>query len=193
MGHKESIQTNKQTKIYLSIYLSICLSVCLSVRPSNRPPAHPPTHPPTHPSNPAPIPAPTHTPTRLITYLPIYLSICLVRPTVRPFVHRSLLRLFWVIVFPLNTVCGAWSLSGRVTLENHCTRTAQSSRGGCSRRVHKIVYLAVKKGNILGNILFLKIQGGGLKYKCWVFIFTHSLFIWAMKALASLRICTGLP
>ena len=32
------------------------------------------------------------------------------------------------------------------TLENHCTRTAQSSRGGCSRRVHKIVYLAVKKG-----------------------------------------------
>ena len=28
------------------------------------------------------------------------------------------------------------------TLENHCTRTVQSSRGGCSRRVHKIVYLA---------------------------------------------------
>ena len=24
-----------------------------------------------------------------------------------------------------------------VTLENHCTRTAQSSRGGCSRRAHK--------------------------------------------------------
>ena len=35
------------------------------------------------------------------------------------------------------------------TLENDCTRTAQSSRGGCSRRVHKIVYLAVNKGNIL--------------------------------------------
>ena len=32
------------------------------------------------------------------------------------------------------------------TLENHCTRTAQSSLGGCSRRVYKIVYLAVKKG-----------------------------------------------
>ena len=25
------------------------------------------------------------------------------------------------------------------TLESHCTRTAQSLRGGCSRRVHKIV------------------------------------------------------
>ena len=32
------------------------------------------------------------------------------------------------------------------TLENHCTRTAQSSLGGCSRRVHKIEYLAVYKG-----------------------------------------------
>ena len=42
-------------------------------------------------------------------------------------------------------------------LMTHCTRTAQSSRGGCSRRVHKIVYLAVKKGNILVNILLLKI------------------------------------
>ena len=31
-----------------------------------------------------------------------------------------------------------------ITLENHCTRTAQSSRGGCSR-VHKIVYPAVKR------------------------------------------------
>ena len=29
------------------------------------------------------------------------------------------------------------------TLENHCTRTVQSSRGGCSRRVHKIEYLIV--------------------------------------------------
>ena len=26
---------------------------------------------------------------------------------------------------------------------------------GCTRRVHKMVYLAVKKGNILVNILFL--------------------------------------
>ena len=43
------------------------------------------------------------------------------------------------------------------TLENHSTRTAQSSCGGCSGRVHKIVYLAVKKGNILVNILLLKI------------------------------------
>ena len=38
-----------------------------------------------------------------------------------------------------------------ITQENHCTRTAQSSRGGCSRRVHKIVYLAVYKGNVLVN------------------------------------------
>ena len=29
------------------------------------------------------------------------------------------------------------------SLENLCTRKVQSSRGGCSRRVHKIVYLAV--------------------------------------------------
>ena len=36
-----------------------------------------------------------------------------------------------------------------ITLENHCTRATQSSRGGCSRRVHKIEYLAVDKGNIL--------------------------------------------
>ena len=34
-------------------------------------------------------------------------------------------------------------------LENHCTLTAQSSCGGCSRRVHKIVYQTVNKGNIL--------------------------------------------
>ena len=43
------------------------------------------------------------------------------------------------------------------TLEKHCTQTAQSSRGGCSQRVHKRVYLAVQKGNILVNILLLKI------------------------------------
>ena len=42
------------------------------------------------------------------------------------------------------------------TLENHCTRTAQSWRGGCSRRVHKIEYLTVNKGNILVNFLLLK-------------------------------------
>ena len=33
------------------------------------------------------------------------------------------------------------------TLENHCTRTAHTSRGG----VHKIVYLAVKKGKYFGQ------------------------------------------
>ena len=43
------------------------------------------------------------------------------------------------------------------TIENHCTRTAQSFRGGCSRRVHKIMNLVAKKANILINILLLKI------------------------------------
>ena len=42
-------------------------------------------------------------------------------------------------------------------LENHCTRTAQSLCGGCSLRVHKIVNLAVKKGNILVHNFLLKI------------------------------------
>ena len=42
------------------------------------------------------------------------------------------------------------------TLETHCTRLVQSSRVGCSRRGHKIVYLAVKKGNIFVIILLLK-------------------------------------
>ena len=37
------------------------------------------------------------------------------------------------------------------TLEKYCTRTAQSSRVGCSRRVHIIVYLAVKKGECFGQ------------------------------------------
>ena len=41
-------------------------------------------------------------------------------------------------------------------LENHCTQTAQSLRGGCIRQVHKIEYLAVNKGNILVNVLLLK-------------------------------------
>ena len=40
-----------------------------------------------------------------------------------------------------------------ITLENHCARTAQSSRGSCSRRVHKMEYLTVNKGNILANVL----------------------------------------
>ena len=42
------------------------------------------------------------------------------------------------------------------TRENHCTRTAQSLRGGCSRRVRRKVYIAVKKGNVMVNILLLK-------------------------------------
>ena len=43
------------------------------------------------------------------------------------------------------------------TLENNCTREVQSSRDGCSRRVLKIVYLAVKMSNILVYIIRLTI------------------------------------
>ena len=63
-------------------------------------------------------------------------------------------------------------LSPLYTLENHCTRTVQSSRDGCSRRVHTIVYLhfvAVNKGNILVNFLFLKYSSRNIstyKYSC---------------------------
>ena len=53
----------------------------------------------------------------------------------------------------------AENVSRVYTLNNHsdCSRTAQSLRGGCSRRVHKIVYLAVNKGNIMVNFLLLKL------------------------------------
>ena len=44
----------------------------------------------------------------------------------------------------------------KTTLENHCTQTVQSLRAGCSRQGHKIVYLAVKKGNILPIFYFWK-------------------------------------
>ena len=46
------------------------------------------------------------------------------------------------------------------TLENLCTRTAQSSRGGHSRRVEKLrvyVHLAVIEGNKFLNILHLRV------------------------------------
>ena len=46
---------------------------------------------------------------------------------------------------------------GKHRLENLFTRTVQSVRVGCSRRVHKITYLIVKQGNILVNILLLRI------------------------------------
>ena len=55
---------------------------------------------------------------------------------------------FWFLGDP-DQYCGWVIPRYTITLENHCTRTAQSSRGGCSRRVHKIVYIAVSKGNIL--------------------------------------------
>ena len=47
-----------------------------------------------------------------------------------------------------------------LTLENLCTRTAQSSRGGHSRRVKKrrvYVHLAVEKRNIFLNVLLLRV------------------------------------
>ena len=50
-----------------------------------------------------------------------------------------------------------FDVANTFTLEDHCTRKAQSSSGGCSQRVHKIEYLAVNKGNILVIFLLLKI------------------------------------
>ena len=46
------------------------------------------------------------------------------------------------------------------TLENLCTRTAQSSRGGHSRRVEKwrvYVHLAVEKSNTFLNMFLLRV------------------------------------
>ena len=37
-----------------------------------------------------------------------------------------------------------WNSGNTFTQENHCTRTAQSSRVGCSRHEYKIMHLAVK-------------------------------------------------
>ena len=39
------------------------------------------------------------------------------------------------------------------TLENHRTRTAQSSSVGCSRLLHRKMYLAVKNGNVVGQFI----------------------------------------
>ena len=41
--------------------------------------------------------------------------------------------------------------SHHTMLDNHCTRAAQLSHGGCSQQVHKIVYLPVKKGFYFGQ------------------------------------------
>ena len=57
------------------------------------------------------------------------------------------------MVFPWLAVGGPLLDDCLFTLENHCTRTALSSRGGCSREVHKIVYLAVKKPNIKWSVV----------------------------------------
>ena len=62
------------------------------------------------------------------------------------------LRINFSLISPLDS-CEFMLKDVFFTLENHCTRTAQSSRGSCSRRVHKIEYLTVNKGNILVNVL----------------------------------------
>ena len=69
--------------------------------------------------------------------------------------ESSILSLYLFFVF--NNTCKIYLSSDINTLENHCIRTAQSSRGGCSRRVYKIMYIAVKKGNIFVIFLLLKI------------------------------------
>ena len=38
-----------------------------------------------------------------------------------------------------------------IMLENRCTRTVQPLHVGCRRRVHRIVYIAVKKGKYFGQ------------------------------------------
>ena len=48
-------------------------------------------------------------------------------------------------------MCAAYYKWYYIALENHCTRTALLSCGGCSRRVHKIKYQAVNKGKSLVN------------------------------------------
>ena len=48
-------------------------------------------------------------------------------------------------------------IDGKSYVQNRCTQTAQLSRGGCSPQVHKIGYIAVKRGYILVNISLLKI------------------------------------
>ena len=65
------------------------------------------------------------------------------------------LSAFELFIYVLHCI---YYSSCRITLENDCTRTAQSSLDGCSRREHTIVYLAVYKGNILVNFLLLNIH-----------------------------------
>ena len=61
-------------------------------------------------------------------------------------------------------MCGSLSVNdlkstvhAREPLSSNSADSLLTSRGGCSRRVHKIVYLAGKKSNILVNILLLKL------------------------------------
>ena len=63
------------------------------------------------------------------------------------FLYRFDTWLYRFLIFTLFYVHNHWTHSclgvTYITLENHCTRTAQSSRVGCRRRGHKIVYLTV--------------------------------------------------
>ena len=70
----------------------------------------------------------------------------------------------YLIMCKVYTDIGAkensYTMAVHITLENLCTRTLQSSRGGHSRRVEKrrvYVHLAVEKGNKCLNILLLRV------------------------------------
>ena len=58
-----------------------------------------------------------------------------------------MLSLFILSDFKLNLSYVLLIIVFTNMLENHCTRMAQSSCVVCSRRVHRIVYQAVKKCN----------------------------------------------
>ena len=68
--------------------------------------------------------------------------------------------------------------SCRITLENDCTRTAQSSLGGCSGRVHKIVYLAVYKGNTRIGSKVMPLAN--FHRNCWREDKTHTLYVFSI-------------
>ena len=73
-------------------------------------------------------------------------------------------------------------------LENNCTQTAQSPRVGCIRRVHRIVYPAVRKVNTMVNILLLKIFIANYCHLLCATLVTHhflSQHIFSQKTLES--------
>ena len=63
------------------------------------------------------------------------------------------------LVFDFDIPCsylGTFLRWVNIRLGSHCTRTAQSSRDGCSWRVHTIVYQAVYKGYMLVDFYLRK-------------------------------------